>query len=161
MFFHDPPEKCVSHPSYICVCFFFFLSFFFLKFVTTQIVSLYSKILDNWNVISSVQKTCKKHTEKKYRTGLILMRLMNSIWAASSPTSGKKFEASKSTKIDLLSAAKRRTSFFYQVIKLVVVPCPFFLLQSSWYLQKDHPSFSKLLISFKVQLSTKIAIHLF
>ncbi|EXC01170.1 hypothetical protein L484_025547 [Morus notabilis] len=34
------------------------------QLVTTQTVSLYGKILDNRNVISSVQKTCKKQMEK-------------------------------------------------------------------------------------------------
>lgn len=78
---------------------------------------LYGRILDNVNVVSSVEGTCSKHTEE--------------IWNNIYPNEPYEFETSsfnktseaenilghsKSTDYDLVSAVKRQTPFFYQVI---------------------------------------------
>lgn len=81
---------------------------------------LYGRVLDNWNVASSVQGTCKKQTEE--------------IWNIMYPTESYELDprsqltenfcaivmgASESTHYDLHLAVKRQCPFFYQVMKKI------------------------------------------
>lgn len=80
---------------------------------------LYGRILDNSNVVSSIQGFCKRKTEETW----------NSIYpeepynfelcrALSDDISGKINVLEKFTKYDLVSAAQRQSPFFYQVLLL-------------------------------------------
>ncbi|KAG6648661.1 hypothetical protein CIPAW_07G161800 [Carya illinoinensis] len=77
---------------------------------------LYGRVLDNWNVASSVQGTCKKQTEE-------IWNIMYPIEPYELDPSSQLTEnfgaivmgASESTDYDLHSAVKRQCPFFYQV----------------------------------------------
>lgn len=83
----------------------------------TDCEELYGRILDNRDVISSIQRTCSNQTEEKWRsiypdepyefnTSSQFQYLEKAENAA---------EAPKSTKYDLVSAVRRQIPFFYQV----------------------------------------------
>jgi hypothetical protein len=81
---------------------------------------LYGRILDNSNVVSSIQGTCKRQTEE------IWNRLypeepynFNITQAFSENISEKLPGVQKYTKYDLVSAVKRQSPFFYQVILIM------------------------------------------
>ncbi|KAF4353413.1 hypothetical protein F8388_005015 [Cannabis sativa] len=77
---------------------------------------LYGRILDNCNVVSSVDKFCTRETEEIWDSlypeepYIIDLNL-----AFSEDTSDKVYALEICTKYDLVSAAKRQTPFFYQV----------------------------------------------
>jgi hypothetical protein len=103
----------------------FFLSFFFGGFVIqvqykSDCEELYGRILDNSNVVSSIQGTCKRQTEE------IWNRLypeepynFNITQAFSENISETLPGVQKYTKYDLVSAVKRQSPFFYQVILIM------------------------------------------
>lgn len=83
---------------------------------------LYGRILDNSNVVSSLQCTCKRQTEE--------------IWNRLYPDEPYDFDLTKAlsenasqtlsglekhTKYDLISAVKRQSPFFYQVILRMII----------------------------------------
>ncbi|KAM2005270.1 hypothetical protein FF1_000513 [Malus domestica] len=77
---------------------------------------LYGKILDNSNVLSSVQDSCKRQTEETWNSlypeepyDLDLKKVF------SEDISERSARLEKSTKYDLVSAVKRQSPFFYQV----------------------------------------------
>ncbi|XP_062100865.1 glycine-rich domain-containing protein 1 [Humulus lupulus] len=77
---------------------------------------LYGRILDNCNVVSSVDKSCKRETEEIWKSlypeepYTLDLNL-----ALSEDISERVYVLEKCTKYDLVSAAKRQTPFFYQV----------------------------------------------
>lgn len=99
----------------------FFFSCFFCGFVIqvqykTDCEKLYGQILDNSNVVSSVQGNCKRQTEE------IWNRMypeepynFNITHALSENVSQMLSGLEKYTKYDLVSAVKRQSPFFYQV----------------------------------------------
>ena len=101
--------------------FVFFFSCFFCGFVIqvqykTDCEKLYGQILDNSNVVSSVQGNCKRQTEE------IWNRMypeepynFNITHALSENVSQMLSGLEKYTKYDLVSAVKRQSPFFYQV----------------------------------------------
>lgn len=77
---------------------------------------LYGTILDNHNVVSSVEGTSKEETEQVWK----LMYPdepyeMDATRALSNDTSKQISGVEKCTKYDLVYAVKRQSSFFYQV----------------------------------------------
>lgn len=83
----------------------------------TDCEELYGKILDNSNVVSSVQGSCKNKTEeiwnRLYQEEPYNLNLQN---ALSVDMSERISRLDKCTKYDLVSAVKRQSPFFYQVI---------------------------------------------
>lgn len=82
---------------------------------------LFGRILDNWNVISSVDGTSKASTEEiwtrmfpnePYELKMSSHNVMD--------VNENNLGASESTKYDLVSAVKRQSPFFYQVMKKFV-----------------------------------------
>lgn len=77
---------------------------------------LYGGILDNWNVLSSVQGTCTKQTEaiwnRMYPSEPYELDINGN-----SPKSGagNTMGAPRDGGYDLVAAVKRQSSFFYQV----------------------------------------------
>jgi hypothetical protein len=81
---------------------------------------LYGRILDNWNVASSTQGTCKKQTEEIWNRMYPTEPYEISLTREMTQNFGETIlRASKSTKYDLDSAVKRQSSFFYQVMKKI------------------------------------------
>ena len=83
---------------------------------------LYGRILDNSNVVSSIQGTCKRQTEeiwsRLYRNEPYDFDLTKALSENASETlSG----LDKHTKYDLVSAVKRQSPFFYQVILRMII----------------------------------------
>lgn len=79
---------------------------------------LYGRILDNCNVVSSVEKTCKRETEEIWKSlypGEPYTLDLNT--ALSEDISERVTDLEKCTKYDLVSAVKRQNPFFYQVMK--------------------------------------------
>ena len=81
-------------------------------------MELYGRILDNWNVVSSIQGTPRKQTEKMWNImypsePYELDLNIQSLEDFTENISG----SPESTKYDLISAVKRQSSFFYQVFK--------------------------------------------
>lgn len=79
---------------------------------------LFGRILDNWNVISSVDGTSKEPTEEIWtrmfpNEPYELNMSSHSVVDVNENNLG----ASESTKYDLVSAVKRQSPFFYQVMK--------------------------------------------
>lgn len=77
----------------------------------------YGKVLDNSNVVSSVHGACRRNTEETWNSlypeepyALNLKR------ALSEDISDRISELENCNKYDLVSAVKRQSSFFYQVI---------------------------------------------
>lgn len=83
----------------------------------TDCEELYGKILDNSNVVSSVQGSCNNKTEeiwnRLYQEEPYNLNLQN---ALSVDMSERISTLDKCTKYDLVSAVKRQSPFFYQVI---------------------------------------------
>lgn len=79
---------------------------------------LYGRILDNSNVVSSTQGTCSRQTEEIW-TKLYPEEHYESDLAAAfeEDISEKMLGLEKSTAYDLVSAVKRQSPFFYQVIQ--------------------------------------------
>ncbi|GLU13370.1 hypothetical protein SLE2022_300080 [Rubroshorea leprosula] len=79
-------------------------------------VEFYGRILDNFNVVSSLQGSCKKQTEEIWNT-LFLDEPYEFDWkrALSEDISEKFSGIEKQIKYDLISAVKRQSPFFYQV----------------------------------------------
>ncbi|KAM3688597.1 hypothetical protein ACJW31_10G163000 [Castanea mollissima] len=82
---------------------------------------LYGRILDNWNVASSIQGTCKKQTEeiwnRMYPAEPYEISLTSKLTENFDETI---LGGSKSTEYDLDSAVKRQCSFFYQVSQVIM-----------------------------------------
>ncbi|KAF8024722.1 hypothetical protein BT93_F1793 [Corymbia citriodora subsp. variegata] len=77
---------------------------------------LYGRILDNWNVLSSVQGTCTKQTEaiwnRMYPSEIYELNIDgNSPKSGTGNTTG----ALRDSGYDFVAAVKRQSSFFYQV----------------------------------------------
>ncbi|KAK7855107.1 glycine-rich domain-containing protein 1 [Quercus suber] len=82
---------------------------------------LYGRILDNWNVASSIQGTCKKQTEEiwnmMYPAEPYEISLTSKLTQNFDETI---FRGSKRTDYDLDSAVKRQSFFFYQVSQVIM-----------------------------------------
>lgn len=77
---------------------------------------LYGRILDNYNVVSSVQGTSKCQTEEIWNNLYPGEPYQIDLTSACSDDILEKFsKAEKCTKYDLISAVKRQSPFFYQV----------------------------------------------
>lgn len=84
-------------------------------------LELYGKILDNWNVVSSTQSISKEKTERiwitMYPSEPYELDLNNdSLQDFGENFMGTKESSQSTTTYDLVSAVKRQTSFFYQVL---------------------------------------------
>lgn len=94
--------------------------FFFQVRYKNDCEELYGRILDNWNVASSIQGTCKKQTEeiwnRMYPAEPYEFSLTSKLTQNFDETI---FQGSKRTDYDLDSAVKRQSSFFYQVMKKI------------------------------------------
>ncbi|KAL3735017.1 hypothetical protein ACJRO7_024217 [Eucalyptus globulus] len=77
---------------------------------------LYGSILDNWNVLSSVQGTCTKQTEaiwnRMYPSEPYELNINGNL---SKSGAGNTMGAPRDSDYDLVAAVKRQSSFFYQV----------------------------------------------
>lgn len=81
---------------------------------------LYGRILDNWNVASSIQGTCKKQTEEIWKRMYPAEPYEISLTSKLTQNFDETILGdSKGTKYDLDSAVKRQCSFFYQVMKKI------------------------------------------
>ena len=88
-------------------------------------MELYGRILDDWNVVSSIQGTSKEETEKIWKTMYPSEPYELDQDNDSPQDFDEKFlgDPENTTKYDLISAVKRQTTFFYQVIKKFTMPC--------------------------------------
>lgn len=83
---------------------------------------LYGKILDNINVVSSLEETCKSKTEEIWKSLYTKEPYTLDFNAAlSDDISRKTCVLEKCTTYDLVSAVKRQSPFFYQVIKTMSI----------------------------------------
>lgn len=79
---------------------------------------LYGKILDSSNVVSSIKEVCKRQTEDIWnRLYPNELYEFDSINAFSEVVIDKLSTLDKFTKYDLVSAVKRQSPFFYQVME--------------------------------------------
>ncbi|KAJ1421345.1 Glycine-rich domain-containing protein-like [Sesbania bispinosa] len=83
----------------------------------TDCMELYGRILDDWNVVSSIQGTSKEETERMWKTMYPSEPYELDLNNDSIQDFAENFlEAPESTtNYDLISAVKRQTTFFYQV----------------------------------------------
>lgn len=93
------------------------LDFFIQIRYKTDCEELYGKVLDSSNVLSSVRGTCRKESEEMWN------RLypdepydLDLTKACLEDSSTKLSRLEKYTKYDLVSAVRRQSPFFYQVI---------------------------------------------
>lgn len=101
-----------------------FLAYTFLVLLQVQYKSdceaLYGRVLDNSNVLSSVQGTCQRHTEEIWNRLYPEESYNFNLTCAFSENISEKLSGSeKYTKYDLISAVKRQSPFFYQVIEMM------------------------------------------
>lgn len=77
---------------------------------------IYGKILDNYNVVSSIQETSRKETEETWNKLYPNQPYeFNISLASSSQFSETLYETQKFSKYDFILAVERQTPFFYQV----------------------------------------------
>jgi hypothetical protein len=95
---------------------------------------LYGRILGTWNVVSSTQAVCKKQTEEFWnRTYPTEQYELNPSTQLVEGVGEAILGAQKSTEYDLVSAVKRQSSFYYQVIKKEIQRCQIFMFVTSTY----------------------------
>jgi len=95
---------------------------------------LYGSILGTWNVVSSTQAVCKKQTEEFWnRTYPTEPYELNPSTQLVEGVGEAILGAQKSTEYDLVSAVKRQSSFYYQVIKKEIQRCQIFMFVTSTY----------------------------
>ena len=96
-----------------------FIGFFQVRY-KNDCQELYGRVLDNWNVASSIQGVCKKQTEEIWNR-MYPSEPYEPIWRSqlTDNLGATILGASESTKYDLDSTVRRQTSFFYQVMKKI------------------------------------------